>query len=347
MEDSAVHNFSIVSHKHIYNVEFDSSLVSSKRICGLGTHYVIDKNVASTLGDIFDADSVIQIDANESTKSYRGIEPIIEQLLDKNLRRDSHLVAIGGGITQDIVCFIANTYMRGVAWTFVPTTLLAQADSCIGSKSSINFGKYKNLLGSFTPPNNVIISNEFLKTLPDTDIRSGIGEILKLYIIDGKHIHTPWIKSHLQECLYDALQIKKQYIEIDEFDTGVRNILNYGHCFGHAIESASDFGVPHGIAVTIGMDIANKFALENRLIDTVKYQNLKEMLFNNYVGYTSLKIAKSDVHGALLRDKKNTGKKINLILPVENDIKKIGFDATDQFWSTVDRSIKSILVNYH
>lgn len=346
-----MHNFTVKSYKLDYSVEFDNNLIHSDYINSLGTHFIIDKNVFSLLGNKFhtgvNLNKIVLIDANENTKSYKGIEPIISSLIDINLKRDSKLVAIGGGITQDITCFIANTFMRGIEWTFIPTTLLAQADSCIGSKSSINFGTYKNLLGSFTPPNKVIISNQFLKSLSEREIKSGIGEIIKLYIIDDKIVSYDYVINNLDKCLFYALQIKKGFIEQDEFDIGIRNILNYGHCFGHAIESASNYNVPHGIAVSIGMDIANKFALNKNLISEFRYNLMKEMLENNYIGYTNIKISNKDIRNALSKDKKNTGNNINIILPVNNDIEKIGFYNSEEFWNCVDSSIKSVLINYH
>jgi 3-dehydroquinate synthase len=347
MGASVVHNFEIKSHKIVYSVEFDNNLLHSSKINDLGTHFIIDRNVFSLVQNILKTDKIVLIDATESTKSFDNISPIISSLLDLNLKRDSKLVAIGGGITQDITCFIANNFMRGIDWTFVPTTLLAQADSCIGSKSSINFGKYKNLLGSFTPPNKVVISNQFLDTLSETEIKSGIGEIIKLFIIDNKTIDYNCIRNNLDKFLFDALQIKKIFIEEDEFDKGIRNILNYGHCFGHAIESASNFAIPHGIAVSIGMDIANKFSLHRNLINDDRYLRLHNVLKDSYLGFTDFSINRTDLRSALLKDKKNTGNKINIILPVDTIIEKRGFNNSDDFWHSVDVSIKSVLINYH
>src|SRR5581483_3202456 len=188
----------------------------------------------------------------------------------RKIRRNHVLVAIGGGIIQDITCFLAATMLRGLPWNFIPTTLLAQADSCIGSKSSINAGEAKNILGTFTPPARVDVSTRFLKTLDERDIRSGIGEMLKVHAIEGPQSFDQ-IAHDYENILSDdsvmlhyirrSLDIKKRIIEIDEFDRGPRNVMNYGHSFGHAIESATDFAVPHGIAVTLGMDLANYTAV--------------------------------------------------------------------------------------
>lgn len=336
MGDLLVLDFSIKSHNGDYQVIFDNNLIGSEKLNSLGTHYVIDRNVLPLLGENFQKSitnkEVVVIDATEDTKSYQGVEPIIQQMIDKKLKRDSVLVAIGGGITQDVTCFIATTYMRGIKWIFVPTTLLAQADSCIGSKSSINFGGAKNILGSFTPPNQVIISEQFLKSLEEKDIKSGIGEIIKLYIVDGQLIGNESIRTNLTTHLYNTLQIKKRFIEEDEFDKGIRNILNYGHCFGHAIESATNFGIPHGIAVTIGMDVANRFAYLEKLIDEKQFEDMRNVLYSNYVDYVSTPISIKSVFSALTKDKKNTGSKINLILPVGKLLEKRGFENSNAFW---------------
>lgn len=145
---------------------------------------IIDARVADLyavpLASVLAAPSTLRIDATEPNKSLERMPAYVLHLLDHGLRRDCTLVAIGGGIIQDIVCFIAATLMRGLPWTFYPTTLLAQADSCIGSKSSINVGRFKNQLGTFTPPAEIQLSTDVLDTLDEADIRSGLGEIIKV-----------------------------------------------------------------------------------------------------------------------------------------------------------------------
>ena len=323
-------NFTIQSHKGPYLVEFNNNLINSNILNNLGTHYIIDKNVLSLLGKNFysnlDNKICIVIEALEDTKSYTGIVPILDELIKHKLQRDSHLVAIGGGITQDITCFVANTFMRGIDWTFVPTTLLAQADSCIGSKSSINFGNTKNILGSFTPPKRVIISEEFLNSLPEKEIQSGLGEIIKLYFVNNQNVDAATIKTNLSHHLYNTLQIKRRFIEQDEFDKGIRNILNYGHCFGHAIESATNFEIPHGIAVAMGMEIANMISLHSTYINQNQYASMKQILTELYNDYKNVSISIENVLSALGKDKKNTSGKINVILFKNDSLVKHGFE---------------------
>jgi 3-dehydroquinate synthase len=347
MEDLLVHNFKIRSHVGSYGVTFDNTLLDASLIPALGTHFIIDANVMATMPthilDELAKKNVVLITATEESKSYTGIEPVITKLLDMKLKRDSVLVAIGGGITQDIACFIATTFMRGIKWVFVPTTLLAQADSCIGSKSSINFGNYKNLLGSFNPPNHVYISNQFLETLSDSDFKSGIGEIIKLMLVAGEVTNPKEItRENISDYIRRALIIKKRFIEADEFDTDIRQILNYGHCVGHGIESATNFAIPHGIAITIGMDVANRFAYLENLISKTEYDTIHHTLFENYKEFANIMIDANIVCNAMTKDKKNTGSKINLILPVGTKIEKRGFENTSAFWKQIHTALAQV-----
>lgn len=336
MEALLVRRLDINSHKGIYSVEFNDQFLQSNILENLGTHYIIDKTVFKILGPryykLIADKEIVLIDANENSKSFVGVEPVIQALIDKKLKRDSVLVAVGGGITQDITCFVANNYMRGIKWNFVPTTLLAQADSCIGSKSSINFGNIKNLLGSYCPPEKIYISSEFLSTLNTEDVTSGIGEIIKLLLIDGKSVHPAAITlQNMSQYVYQALSIKQKFIEEDEFDKGIRNILNYGHCFGHAFESASDYRLPHGIAICIGMDVVNRLSLEMNYINNELYEYMHRSIKANYQGYESIPMSADRIFSALSNDKKNTGSKVNLILPVGNTFEKQGFDLNVEF----------------
>ena len=302
----------IDSHKGLYTVEFEDRIDINK-ITAMGTHFIVDANVQERLGNL---PNMIVITAEESQKSYEGATWIVEDLIKRGLNRESHLVAIGGGITQDITCWIASTFMRGIDWSFVPTTLLAQADSCIGSKSSINFLKYKNIVGTFYPPKHVLIVDQFRTTLSEADIRSGLAEIVKLAIINGDDPHLLTTLTGTTEDIHYALHIKKYYIELDEFDRGIRNRLNYGHCFGHAIESASNYEIPHGIAVAMGMDLANGFA--DLRHGTSYYEKYHAILNSLYHDFNHILYDPDSVVSAMSKDKKNTAQYANIIVPQEN-----------------------------
>ena len=172
---------------------------------------------------------------------------------------------------------MASVLYRGVGWIYVPTTLLAMADSCIGGKTSLNLGSRKNLLGTIYPPNRVIVHAPFVNTLSGDDFASGVGEIVKLHMLGGAgHAEElrailPALMSRETSVVHRAtrtsLEVKRDFIEEDEFDRGRRNLLNYGHCFGHALEAASDFAIPHGLAVVVGMRLADLSGLPSRAAD--------------------------------------------------------------------------------
>lgn len=320
----------IQSHSGPYTVAFDGTLLSDNARLFEGTpHFLIDANVArlyaSDLHAILDHPNTIVIDATEENKSIEKIIPVIERLVRNKVRRDHTLIAIGGGIIQDITCFIASTLLRGIPWRFVPTTLLAQADSCIGSKSSINLAATKNILGTFNPPQNIYIHAGFLETLEKKDIQSGVGEIIKVHAIDGIKAFDRLTadfdrlfdnRAVLLKYIRSALLIKKRFIEEDEFDRGIRNIFNYGHSFGHAIESATNYAVPHGIAVAIGMDMANHIAAERGLLPEGHYHRMHTILRKNYGKYATTPIPVDVMLSALMKDKKNTSTMLGLIFPV-------------------------------
>ncbi|MCB2100610.1 MAG: hypothetical protein KDE22_07055, partial [Rhodobacterales bacterium] len=265
------------------------------------------------------------VQATEPNKALDRFPAYVAHLVAHGVRRDHVLLAIGGGIIQDITCFLAATLLRGVDWHFYPTTLLAQADSCIGSKSSINCGDAKNILGTFTPPRQVTICTRFLDTLDPRDVRSGVGEMLKVQVIDGPGAFDRLAADYprlftdpavMETYIRRSLEVKKGYIETDEFDRGPRNIFNYGHSFGHAIEAATDFAIPHGIAVTIGMDMANWISARLGVGSAENHRRMRPPLRANYDGYERHPVPLEPFLKALSKDKKNVGSgTVTLILP--------------------------------
>ena len=337
----------IQSHKGPYSVVFDDGLPSDPvQLFDGEPHFLIDANVArsyeSVLHPILDRPNTIIIEATEENKSIERTIPVFERLVRNKVRRDHTLVAIGGGIIQDITCFIASTLLRGLPWRFVPTTLLSQADSCIGSKSSINLGATKNILGTFNPPQSIFIHAGFLETLEHKDIQSGVGEIIKVHAIDGIAVFDRLAADF--DRLFDdravllgyvraALLIKQRFIEQDEFDRGIRNIFNYGHSFGHAIESATHYAVPHGIAVTVGMDMANWIAAKRGLLPVEHYHRMHTILRKNYERYARIPIPLDLMLAALMKDKKNTSTMLGLIVPVGNqaEIQRVQVSPDESF----------------
>ena len=275
------------------------------------------------MNDILENNKHIIIDATEKQKSFQGLIPVIQHLIDNGFRKNHRLIGIGGGITQDVTAFTSSIIYRGVDWLFYPTTLLAQGDSCIGSKTSINFGDYKNQVGGFYPPNKIMINLEFLDTLTDAEMKSGMGEMCHYFIVAGEEDFMRF-KNEYPRALKDketlsgiiarSLEIKKSYIEIDEFDQHKRQVFNYGHSFGHAIESLTNYRVPHGIAVSHGMDIANFISVKMGLIDETLRQRMREVLKLNWDEVPLGEINVEAFIGALRMDKKNVGTEVRVIL---------------------------------
>ncbi|MBA3655790.1 MAG: 3-dehydroquinate synthase [Gemmatimonadaceae bacterium] len=335
MDTPASDRFVVQSHTGPYEVEFARGAIS--RIAGTvpaKSHFFVDANVArlyaKDLHHVVESSSVMVIEATEANKSLERFPEYVEHLVSQGVRRGQVLIAIGGGITQDIVCFLAATVLRGIPWWFYPTTLLAQADSCIGSKSSINVGRAKNIVGTFTPPRRVIIDPAMRETLNEVDVRSGYGEMLKVHAIDGPdafdriaadypRLGEPTVLTHY---IRRSLEIKRNLIEQDEFDQGPRNVMNYGHTFGHALESATDFRIPHGIAISIGADMANHVAVTIGRMDIAHYRRMHPVLRANFSGFEREPVGLDAFMQAIAKDKKNSNDTLTLILP--DDHARIG-----------------------
>ena len=309
-----------------YTVLFTQSFEQNlKAVAKEGDILIVDQFVKEHYGHLWEEAALTEIVlvANENQKSYHAIEDIIDQIVAKGFRRNNRLIAIGGGIIQDVTSFISHIIYRGVDWLFFPTNLLSQCDSCIGSKLSVNLGKYKNIIGGFYPPKEIYIDINFLKTLSHKDILSGLGEMLHYFLIDGRESATifvenvPKVKENLKEIdalIFRSLAIKKTMIEKDEFDQGPRNIFNYGHTFGHALESVTNYSIPHGIAVSLGIDLANLVSVDLGLISMQERNEMRQLC---KLVFEEIQVPNFDLHEyerALRKDKKNEGNTIGLIL---------------------------------
>jgi len=317
----------IRSYRHKYSVEFVSDYAGALRDqLRPGDYLIIDQHVLELhpgLRVCVEGFQRILIDPSEQAKSYEALIPIIQELIDNRFTKKNRLVAIGGGIVQDISAFTASILFRGVDWLFFPTNLLTQCDSCIGSKTSINFGAYKNQLGGFFPPKAVYIDLAFLSTLPAREIHSGLGEMMHYFLVSEEDDFR-WAETQLDGALHDrkvlrqmirrSLEIKKDMIERDEFDQGPRNVFNYGHSFGHALESATRYAVPHGIAVSYGMDLANVISSRLGLIPISLRNRIRPVLAKVWSDTAVDQVDCSAFCAALAHDKKNEGRKIKVIL---------------------------------
>jgi|TARA_Y100000389_G_C17427804_1_gene500640 3-dehydroquinate synthase/shikimate kinase/3-dehydroquinate synthase len=302
---------------------------------------VIDKNVPNKM--IYEITKSLKkqqifkffFNANEKNKNQINVNKILQILLNKNFSRLDAVITIGGGITGDVGGFAASLYKRGLKFINIPTTLLSQVDSSIGGKTGVNTKEGKNLLGSFYQPKIVISDIDFLKSLPKREIVCGYGEILKHSLILNKtfykylnkntlkilNLNTPFI----QKAIIESCKIKKFVVEKDEKENGIRKILNFGHTFAHSYEATLGYSkkLNHGEAVILGIVSALKFSLNMKLIKFKEYQLITKNIYKanlpskikDYFSHTHL----NSILSFMLKDKKNTSKKISLIL-----LKKIG-----------------------
>jgi 3-dehydroquinate synthase len=211
------------------------------------------------------------IKADEEAKVFDRMGELLIELRARGLNRSSTLLGLGGGVIQDITTFLASVYMRGIAWIYVPTTLLGMADSCLGGKSSINVGPVKNMIGTFHPPRQIIVIAALARSLPLVELRAGLAEAAKICFCHGVEsferyclladplLSGVWSDDQLAELLHHVLSVKQWFIETDEFDLAERRLLNFGHTWGHALESASGYSISHGLAVALGMEAAHRF----------------------------------------------------------------------------------------
>lgn len=295
------------------------------------TYFVVDEHVwalhAEGLLSPLRGRPIHLVASTEETKTLDGFAALCDALIASGANRSAVVVSIGGGVVQDVTGFLTSTLYRGVQWVYVPTTLLAQADSCIGAKTSINFGQFKNLLGSMYPPTQVVIHPPFVETLDEHQFFSGLGEIVKMHIVAGQAALAQFEPqlvavrrrdtAAVGKVTRSSLLIKQRYIEEDEFDRGVRRLLNFGHCFGHAIESATDFSVPHGQAVVLGMVLAGLVSVSRGELDRSNLDAYGARLFvPTLTAAASVEGLNHDgVIEAMRHDKKRTGPDLAVVLP--------------------------------
>ncbi|MCE1190120.1 MAG: 3-dehydroquinate synthase [Ignavibacteria bacterium] len=316
--------------------------------------FLIDENVLlHWRASIFQSIAGLQIPfhyfvipSGEKAKSFTFLQKVLAAMLDKKLDRHSVVVAIGGGVAGDLAGFASSIYKRGIRVVHIPTTLLSMVDSSVGGKTGINFNGFKNMIGTFHQPSMVLADVNFLSSLSQTELYSGLGEVLK-YAFLGDEKNYKLIAKYLQkgdfsgqfpqEIIYTCARLKAGVIEQDEFETGIRKILNLGHTFAHAYETLSRYKIPHGQAVTIGVKAAvhtseilglltqEQSAIYLALVDTLP------------VKYNLRKYKTDDLIAAMSHDKKGrTGKPLFILLsgigeilidvPVEEKVLKQVFE---------------------
>ncbi|MFK4953238.1 3-dehydroquinate synthase [Lactococcus garvieae] len=264
--------------------------------------------------------------AGEASKNLSTVEKLWEFCAQHGLTRSDGVIALGGGVVGDLAAFAASTYMRGIHFLQIPTSLTAQVDSSIGGKTGINSNYAKNMMGTFAQPDGVLIDPEVLKTLEKRDFREGIGEIVKCGLIADKQL---WARLNeiqnadelLQEAAYfirAACEVKRKLVVEDEFDQGTRLYLNFGHTIGHAVEAYAGYGqVMHGEAVAIGMVQISKVAERKGLMPEGLTAQIKAVLQKFQLPQTYEPWDEAALFEILSHDKKARGKMIKIVLVPE------------------------------
>ena len=276
------------------------------------------------------------VHAGEASKCFIYLQFIWNALLDNGFGRKDLLIGLGGGVVGDLTSFAAATYMRGVDYINIPTSTLAQIDSSIGGKGAINLGDVKNIVGAFHQPRAVFIDMDLLQTLDDRNFYNGLAEAVKAGLIGDAELFELFEQlpaereqiqqEYIEQIIVKALAVKKSVVEQDEKENGLRQILNFGHTIGHAIESAGELaGMLHGEAIGIGMlQVTEDAALHERLAAVLRKLNLP----------TSHEYPAEQLMEIISHEKKQSGNKINLILvktPGKAEIVKMPLDAVKKY----------------
>lgn len=289
---------------------------------------VVDQKVYRLYRDLFrqiDEERIFLIEAVEENKRIETALDICGKMTAIPAKRNATLISIGGGIIQDITGFAASILYRGIKWIFVPTTLLAQCDSCIGGKTSLNYQRYKNLLGSFYPPDEIHICPRFVDTLTQCDFESGMGEVVKFNLMGGEaglaHIRGQMSAlmrrdgQAVENAVRYSLAFKKPFIEKDEFDRDERIKLNFAHTFGHAVETVTKYEIPHGTAVAMGMIMANSVSVKRGILALGTARAYEEILLQViHMDPALLEHPLEEFLQAMRKDKKQNGASLTIVL---------------------------------
>ena len=259
------------------------------------------------------------VEPGENSKSGETYLEILNFLADIPLTRTDGIVALGGGIVGDLAGFVAATYLRGIKVVQVPTTLLAAVDSSVGGKTAINLKAGKNLAGAFHQPIIVFQDVELLKTIPENTFRDGMAEVIKYGCIADaelfENLKDPaYVKENLESIVHRCVAIKRKYVEEDEFDMGVRHMLNFGHTIAHAIEKLSGYETSHGSAVAIGMDMISKISVKQGWCDTATAEAIHDILVK-YGFDLEVKYLNDEIYEIMKSDKKRESRHIDIIIP--------------------------------
>jgi len=331
-----------------YDVRISSGLLAQGVTADFG---IIDANLVGP--DRWDFTATETLFASEDEKSLDSVSRMLRRMSNADISRQSRVLALGGGTVQDVATLTFSLYMRGIQWTYIPSTLMSMVDSCIGGKSSINFEGRKNLIGNFFPPSEVLVDPSLAASQSVLGKISGLSEAAKIHFASGGDSFQDFIENpasleplageDMDRLVWVTLTAKKWFIEEDEFDRGARRLLNFGHTFGHALEAASSFRIPHGIAVGLGMLAAVEFS-------PVKTQSLLDDLCVYLTRLlqpvsSELTIWKADVDWEVFRkgiahDKKSSREFLVFVIPDEDGALKISSYPNEA--RVIERSVEAM-----
>lgn len=348
--------------KHSYDITIGRGLLSraGEMIRSLTActrlHLLTDSHVAPLYADTVAASlrgagftvSLQVLPAGESTKQLPYLAQVWSAMSEAGITRKDMLVTLGGGVIGDLGGFAAATFLRGIDFVQIPTSLLAQVDSSVGGKVAIDLPEGKNLAGAFHQPKAVLIDPDVLETLPDTFFEDGMGEVIKYGCIRSRLLFHALkaagsrqaLAPHMENIIAECVDIKRGVVENDERDTGERMILNFGHTLGHAIETAQAYhGYTHGAAVAAGMHLITRISEAKGMTEPGTADAIEAILKMYRLPLSADKSLANDMLRAITKDKKNLGAKLNVIL-----LRKIGecciLPTTDAYFSEVETWLK-------
>ncbi len=330
MTKAAAQSLTIRSLQGDYAVRFEDTIDDVVRYVMDGSSSAVllaDRQVAGLYGTplapMLNGMPTHLVDATEEEKTLPGITKVVHWLQEQRCTRQTVVIALGGGILQDIATFSAHVYYRGIRWRFIPTTLLSMGDSCIGAKCGINLRAFKNQLGVFHAPSEVVICPQFLASLGQLACWSGWGEMFRLMLTGPRRYFEEFEdevrvggldRLDIVKYISRSLEVKKGIIELDEHEQDLRRILNYGHTFGHALEAVTGYEVPHGLAVVWGLDLANHIAVQRGLLEADLYARIHAVVTAHFAFPLTHALDAQELIRGAQRDKKVTDGQINLIL---------------------------------
>ncbi|MDR3629412.1 MAG: 3-dehydroquinate synthase [Desulfocapsaceae bacterium] len=316
----------------------------ANRYCVVADNYVAELYGDRLMGSLADAGlpaELITFPRGEANKTLQTVGALASRMAGKGFGRKDGLLALGGGVTGDITGFLAASYMRGIPFIQIPTTLLAQVDSSVGGKTGVDIPEGKNLIGAFYQPKAVYIDMQVLSSLPREELLNGLAEVIKYAVIRSEEFFDFLQRHHekilnldvavMEEMIHTCCSIKAEIVAADEREADFRRVLNFGHTIGHAVEAASAFAIPHGYAVAIGMVAVSRIAMAKGLLAEEEFSLIRSII-QKFGLPTEIPgdLSRDAIKSYLLTDKKTVSGRVYFVLPTSMDRIIITDEVTDQ-----------------